>query len=152
VSRILIVEDDAFKLDAILEIVGSVLVGWNIDVCRSVQSAVKAVSSVDYKIVILDMSLPSHDLELGLLHGIPVLSGGVEVLFELNYRGAPSDVVVVTQYPEIEMSGRLVPLEETADFISKSFGIIVSKCIYFDPDQSAWRRALHESLTEWLKR
>ena len=146
--KILIVEDDAYKLEAIAEIISHTAFPCEIDESRSVQSAVASVSSRQHDILVLDMSLPSHDPENGAMLGIPRLSGGIEVLFELNYIGSIADVVIVTQYPEIEMSGELVPLSDVIPFIKNEYGITVSACIYYDPDSLSWKERMINAIAE----
>lgn len=143
---VLIVEDDAYKLEALSEIISSTVEICSTDPCRSVQSAVTAVAAHRYDIIILDMSLPSHDLEKGSMLGIPRLSGGIEVLFELDYIGAKADVVIVTQYPEIEMSGELVPLCEVAAFVKREYGIAITACIYYDSDSTDWKIQIADAI------
>lgn len=140
--KVLIVEDDAYKLDALSEVVNEIASPCSIDPCRSVQSAVSSLAANEYDIVVLDMSLPSHDLEKGSMLGIPRLSGGMEVLFELDYSSASSKIIIVTQYPEIEMSGELVSLDRVINFISREYLMEVTACIYYDPDTKAWRQEM----------
>lgn len=142
----LIVEDDAYKLDALSEVLRSAAQDIRLTTCRSVQSAVSEIASADFDIIILDMSLPSHDPEKGSMLGIPRLSGGVEVLFELDYLSKKTNVIIVTQYPEIEMSGELVSLDQVPDFVLREYGIEVISCLYYDADNDIWKRRMLDTL------
>lgn len=146
--KILVVEDDQFKLDAIQRVVRQQLRQHEIVFCKSVQTAVRAITHNDFDFLILDMSLPSHDLEAAAGLGIPRLSGGIEVLFELQYQNKNPRTLILTQYPEIEMENKMVPLAGVADYVSENFEIEISGCIFFDFEQEEWSRQLAESLAQ----
>jgi CheY-like chemotaxis protein len=151
VKRVLIVEDDAYKLEALSDLISQIFGTLEIFACRSVQSAVASLSSQTFDVVVLDMSLPSHDLEKGSMLGIPRLSGGIEVLFELDYIGSAAHIMIVTQYPEIEMSGKLVPLNKVVEFIGQEYGLQVIACVYYDSDSTEWKAEISRNMKEALK-
>lgn len=140
--KVLIVEDDQFKQDAISNVVNDSIKECQTSFSKSVQSAVKVITDEVFDVVILDMSLPSHDLELASGLGIPRLSGGVEVLFELQYQAKSPRIVIVTQYPEIELANRMLPLDEAGDFIFAEYGICIEKCVFFDFEDNEWKSTL----------
>lgn len=144
--KVLILEDDKYKCEALVGVIESVLPQANLTVTKSVQTGVASIQAVDFDVIILDMSLPSHDLADGGALGIPRLSGGMEILFELDYLGKESRVFIVTQYPEIEISGAMIELGEVGAFVQQKFGINVSRCIFFDYDDAAWKAELMEGI------
>ena len=72
--QILLVEDDPFKEDLLASELRSIVSGASIKVARSVQQAVGMLSGYDYDWIILDMSLPSHEIQPGrsLFRSLPV--------------------------------------------------------------------------------
>lgn len=150
-TSVLIVEDDTYKLDGLLEVVNRALVDASITCCRSVQAAVVEICDKNFEFVILDMSLPSHDPEKGSMLGIPRLSGGVEVLFELDYNSKESNVIIVTQYPEIEMSDEMVPLPKVKEFLKGNYNINIRSCVYYDSDSHAWQAEISETIKLLVK-
>ena len=146
--RVLIVEDDQYKCEAVESLLSSMRPGCQFTVCKSVQSAVVSVGEADFDLIVLDMSLPSHELDSGGALGIPRLSGGVELLFELNYINKFPPVIILTQFPEIEMSNQLVPLDEVSDFVSDNFGISISSCVYYEFENIDWHEQFLKGIPE----
>ena len=105
--RVLLVEDDNFKQELVEQLVLQVRPIVEIVVARSVQQAVQLLGSGTFDLIILDMSLPSHESKAGGSQPISQPSGGIEVLLELSYECRTDRVVILTQYPEIEYDGRL---------------------------------------------
>jgi len=136
--KVLIVEDDQFKLDALRVIVEAELIDAKVEFRKSVQAAVKAITSKDFDLLVLDMSLPSHDLDTASGLGIPRLSGGIEVLFEMQYQRKFVRTIIVTQYPEIELENQMIPIHEVAKYLMESFEIEVECCLFFDYENTNW--------------
>ena len=144
--NILIVEDDEFKLNALQRLVTDGRDDITIEICKSVKAAVKAVSERDHDLLVLDMSLPSHDLELAEGLGIPRLSGGIEVLFEVQYQAKKMPTIIVTQYPEIELENQMVPISEVRKYLIDAFEIEVDTCLFFDLEDMTWSEELRRVL------
>ncbi|MFQ3252298.1 MAG: CheY-like chemotaxis protein [Loktanella salsilacus] len=145
--KVLIVEDDSYKRDAVAAFIRRKYTSVDVEFRKSVQSAVECVTNEDFDFVVLDMSLPSHDLESGGALSIPRLSGGVEVLFELNYLKKTPKVIILTQYPEVEMSNELVPLLDVREFVAENYGVNIVDCVYFDFERSEWQDQLDQGMS-----
>jgi CheY-like chemotaxis protein len=145
---VLLIEDDKFKADHIEACAESALNGALITNARSVQAAVQAVSEQVYDVVLLDMALPSHDLKPGGGPAASLLSGGVEILMELSYHRRTDRVIVITQYPEIEIEGDLVPIDEAGARIAASYHVNVAGVIFYEHESPAWEKELTRLLEE----
>ncbi len=66
-------------------------------------------------------------------------SGGVEVLLELNRLGRNDAVLIVTQYPEVEIWGELVRLPEVISRLSEEVSVNLIGIIHFDQSNTNWR-------------
>ncbi|RUL97745.1 hypothetical protein [Rhizobium chutanense] len=134
---ILVIEDDRFKFDQISELlIGKAEVRW----CRSVHSGVQALSSPGISAIILDMALPSHDLAEGGASPASLPSGGLEIIYELSYSNKLLPVIIITQYPEIEIEGSYVKIDRAAKTVRDLYQIDVVGVVHFKQNDQTWRK------------
>ena len=103
----------------------------SITVVKSVQGAVSAIANERFDFILLDMSLPTHDLKPGGGAGTSLLSGGLEVIMDLSLLGRRERVIVLTQYPEIEIEGELVPLDRVQAILDEMFEVVIDSVILY---------------------
>lgn len=139
---VLIVEDDQFKQELVEKLIREHRPEAHITVCRSVQRAVEFVRSNVCDLIILDISLPSHESRPGGSQPISQPAGGVELLLELAYEERGDRVVVLTQYPDIEWDGKLYPLDKFSKAVSTDINVNIAEILLFNPKDDGWRRAL----------
>lgn len=147
VLKILIIEDDQFKLDSVIRFINSELNRTvEISFCTALSTALDALKEDKYHVVIIDMSLPSHPPVAGQGSPIPLLSGGLDVIFEIDALGFDCTSIVLTQYPELEIDGAFIPVSEAVEEISIKFGIKVHACLQYFEDSFAWKNTIKEML------
>ncbi|KRA98151.1 hypothetical protein ASD83_13965 [Devosia sp. Root685] len=137
VPSILVVEDDDFKLDRIREAIRSALPNARVEVADSVQRAIGKLEGI-YSLIVLDMALPSHTVKAGASPATSLPSGGIEVLLELAYLGRTDMVVVVTQYPEIEIDDTLYPTPTAIKAFHAAQMMNVTEVLKYEPEGSDW--------------
>jgi CheY-like chemotaxis protein len=145
--NVLLVEDDEFKAADIAKVLGDSLPAADVQRAMSVTSALRAMTDKRYSLVILDMSLPTFELTGPGGGGSPQGQGGLEVLRLARRLENPSPFVIVTQYPDIDLDGRDVPLPAATKALRR-FGVDVKRCILYEFDRDAWRAQLRECLIE----
>jgi len=144
---ILVVEDDSFKYDRIkvlLESVGYTDVKW----CQSVHSGVQALSTDEFELIILDMALPSHDLAARGGSPTSLPSGGLELIYELSYAQKAVRLLIITQYPEIEIEGSYVKLTDAPKRLQELYRTPVMRVIQFKQNDSTWEQGLADAMKE----
>jgi CheY-like chemotaxis protein len=139
----LIIEDDAFKLDRIRGCLSNLT--YKLSDVSSLQAAVTLLAQREFDFVLLDMALPSHDLKRGGGPSASMLSGGIEVIMELAYQCRNEKVIVITQYPEIEIEGALVPVGSASEKLRKIFGGVIS-VIHYKHESQSWEADLRKLL------
>jgi CheY-like chemotaxis protein len=144
--KILLIEDDQFKQEQVEQTVRDAVPDVCFVVCRSVQQAVAQVRADIYDLIVLDISLPSHESRPGGAQPLSQPSGGVEVLLELSYEQRGDKVVILTQYPDIEYDGRLYPLSKFQKAIAGSISVNIADVLLFNPKDRAWRDQLGKVL------
>ena len=140
-------EDDPYKTELLQEALRANFVAPEIVVARSVQQAVDRLAAAAYDLIVLDMSLPSHEIRAGGAQPLSQPSGGIELLLELSYDGRGDRVVIVTQYPDIVFKGELHPLAKFRKALGKEVKVNLAGAIYFNATDDSWRKQLKETLT-----
>ncbi|MBU1334415.1 MAG: hypothetical protein KJ944_21350 [Alphaproteobacteria bacterium] len=143
INEVLVVEDDDFKLERLSRALLEANPGLVLRVAKSVHNAIEMLGR-SYGLIVLDMALPSHTVTVGSSPAMSLPSGGIEVLLELAYAGRDDKVVVLTQYPEIEIEETLVPTKSALDvFREHKMGNVVA-VLQYEPESSEWAGSLTE--------
>jgi len=137
--RFLIIEDDSFKCEDLAIIVLATFPDANISYASDVATGVKKIESGQYNLVIIDMALPSHPVVSGGGSPMSLLNGGLEIIFELNSLGRSDDCVIVTQYPEIKIAGRSIPIKDVVQEIKEKFDCDIVACIEYSDQKIDWK-------------
>jgi len=138
--RCLVVEDDSYKMEGICAHLKQVL-GDRVEVvkCQALNSATTLLASSSFQLAIIDMSIHSHELEAGAGSPFSLSSGGLDVLFEIEYSGNTTPCIIVTQYPDIEIESSPVPVEMAQQEILGKFGIRVAGCVRYIENDGRWK-------------
>ena len=145
--KCLIVEDDKFKLDSVRIFLHEALPGrFEITESGALSSATCALAANRFDLMIIDMSIPSHEPKAGAGSPVPLPNGGLDVLFEANYLNQDAVCVVLTQYPDIPIEGLPVPIELAAAAIATKFGIIIAGCLKYSETEDEWKLQLKKVL------
>jgi CheY-like chemotaxis protein len=109
--RILIVEDDTFKLVAICDALCG-LGNAQISVAKSLRTAMTELEDHVFDFVVLDMAIPSHTSDVGAVDTYSQPVGGLDVLLFLESAGRLERIAILTQHPTVEYDRRHVPLKD----------------------------------------
>lgn len=143
--NILIVEDDSFKLKKINDYICSTFPNLNIKVKDNVRDAVIYLKNENPDKIILDMSLPSHSAKVGKGNPLSMPSGGIEVISELSFSNKVDiPLIILTQYPEIEVENEYYPIPEAGKFITEIYGIEKLHVSFYDDSNDEWTYAINE--------
>jgi CheY-like chemotaxis protein len=145
--KCLIVEDDDFKLTSVRMFLTDLLgTSTSFSTCEALSTAIELLSDQEFDLVIVDMSIPSHPVKAGEGSPFSFPSGGLDVLFQMDAEGHQSTCIVLTQYPEIEIDGVLVPVDAAAEEIERKFEIKVAGCVQYFEDKFDWKEAVKQIL------
>ena len=76
--KLLIIEDDNFKMETLIDLVKSSITNVNTQCVSDVASAISAVDQTKYDLIIIDMALPSHPTVSGEGSPMSLLTGGLD--------------------------------------------------------------------------
>lgn len=138
--RCLIVEDDPFKMEGIRAHLKDVFADRIETIeCQALSTAASFLESSKFDLAILDMSIHSHEPEAGAGSPFPLSSGGLDVLFEIEYSGNNVPCIILTQYPDIEIEGTPIPVEMAQQEILEKFEIKVAGCVRYLENDDQWK-------------
>lgn len=137
--NILVVEDDKHKSTEICNYLFTQGIHKDsVQLTESIADTIRYLKVSKPDRIVLDMSLPSHTTKLGEGSAIPLPNGGIEVLLELRYNGVTDlPVLILTQYPHIEVNHQLWPLDKASEKIMSAFSMRnISVCEFVSEDDT----------------
>jgi CheY-like chemotaxis protein len=140
--NVLLIEDDSFKEKSLTDFLISNTPDVQIVSAPSLVDAIEAIDNKSYDLILIDMAIPSHPITHGGGAPISLLTGGLEVLLELESMGRLDPCIVITQYPDIEISGVFYPVHDAAQEIKDKLGCVVLDCIMYSEDSGDWKDKL----------
>lgn len=145
--RILVVEDDARKGDAIVALLKSILGEAEIDLARSYQSGMRSIVECMPDLLILDMSLPNYDAAPGQRSGKPRPLGGFEIMRKLRRSGIQTRSIVLTQLDHFGDGGQEYDFDDLTAKCRAEFPDTFLGSIYYAQSSSDWMGRLVEIVT-----
>ncbi|GAA0251878.1 hypothetical protein [Methylorubrum aminovorans] len=139
--KILLVEDEEHKInDLSRRISASTLSNAELTVAKSVRDAIRDVMQFKYDIVILDMALPTFTKEKksGETGGLAQASGGIEVIRMMQKIKQAASIIIVTQYPDIFISGQLIKLKKIKDTLRQRYEVDVAGVVLYSYESQEW--------------
>jgi ActR/RegA family two-component response regulator len=142
--KCLIVEDDEFKMEGIRSHLNDIFQDRvEISECQALGSATALLASQEFDLAIIDMSIHSHEPEAGAGSPFPLSSGGLDVLFEIEYTQNETHSIILTQYPDIDIEETPIPVELAKQEIQDKFGIKVAGCVRYIENEEHWKKNIN---------
>jgi len=142
-KKILIVEDDEFKLENLSECISSRVSGVSVVFARSIVSSLRQLESAqDIDLVILDMSLPTYDVGPDESGGRPQGFGGLTVMQHLDALERDIPVLVVTQFLSFEQDDEIVEVADLQQSLSTDFARLFIGLIQYSGGSDNWKDEL----------
>jgi DNA-binding response OmpR family regulator len=147
VNNILIVEDDTNKEAALREFLGKAFPEFSIESRHSYQGGLSRAMQARPDLIILDMTMPTFDVDLADAGGSSRQFAGSEIIRELARKGVVTKVIVVTQYDTFG-DGTLT-LESLNENLKDEFPDIYVDAVYYNPSRSDWKAHLSSLVEKW---
>lgn len=146
--KLLIVEDDEFKLSQLIRFFETELQDWEILFQKSFTSAVRALKTVSFDLLILDMTLPVYDINAKEQGYETLFFAGRDVLEELARKKISCPVIVVTQFEQFGEGDETMTLEELSRQLSERFHGLYNATVYYHPSQEDWKVDLQRAMKQ----
>ena len=141
-TKILIVDDDDFKINNIKDALNEVNANYIIDVEKSLNYGLRRIRKETFDIILLDMSMPTFNIKDSKDFDS---YGGKSFLQEMNRKKVGIPVVVITQYDLFGEGSS----QKTADNLDEEFKKSFSNykgMVKYSSIQNEWKTSLKESL------
>jgi hypothetical protein len=87
------------------------------------------------------MSLPSHTAKVGEGSPLSMPTGGIEIILELRSLDMLDiPIIVLTQYPEIEIENEYFSIDESEIEIKKLYNMNNLSVVLYENDSSNWKQ------------
>jgi DNA-binding LytR/AlgR family response regulator len=146
--KILLIEDNQNKVNQLRTFINLEFPDVELIIKGSYHSGLKEIILNDsYKLILLDISMPTYDIKPGESGGDPIPLAGKLILKEMYLRDIETKVVVVTMYENFVDGTRLDELNEQ---FKQEFTTNYSGFVYFSPADSNWKEILKSKIVELL--
>ncbi|QHE87229.1 response regulator [Hydrogenophaga sp. BPS33] len=146
---ILLVEDEAPKRAHIERFVLEVVSTARVFFARSVNAAMDALDASLPDLMLLDMSLPTFDIDKNEAGGRPQGFGGKEVMRYMKLSGISCPVIVITGYEAFPReAGKPVDLDQIRKELAAEFPSMLVGLLHYNSTYEEWKNELRESLSK----
>jgi len=109
-KRILLIEDNQFKIDKISILLGEHIQSYELTIKKSYNSALnELLENRDYNLVLLDITIPNFETREGTGEYMPL--GGKHLLNQLYLNDIASKVIVVTMFKNFDDGSEMNELD-----------------------------------------
>ncbi len=147
----LVIEDDEYKKDKIIHCLEDTFKDFKYSYVKSVSSALSELDKLAPEtIVLLDMSLPTYDLDETSSGGRPQGFGGIEILRNMEFYELQNKVIVITQYESIAFDNRILDANDLRIELAQEFPENFYELIQFNVVTDSWKVELTSKLNELI--
>lgn len=137
-KNILFVEDDEYKLTALVAATQLLQIEINIEIARSLTSAVHFIKQRTFDLIVLDMSLPTYDSTDAQTGGDAQGFGGRRLVRIAEEYGNASPTVLVTQFTTYEDLGKSLTVADLTLELEKELGPYFLGTVIYDRSSQDW--------------
>lgn len=148
--KLLIIEDDPNKAHEIINFIKTIESDIVWDYKKSYQSGLKELQSNNFDLVILDMSLPTFDVNKGEDAYKFRHLAGQEILNEIKRKAINAKVIILTQFERFGEGKQYITLSDLKLQLRKNYREIYLNTISYQPNKTNWKIELLEIINQFL--
>jgi CheY-like chemotaxis protein len=149
--NLLLIEDDEYKIELIVQYLNSVLDPVTFTEAKSVKSAKKIIDkNIKVDCVLLDMTLPTFDITYESSGGRPQGFGGLEVLRYMEMVEDTRPVIIVTQFQSFDTDEGTKDISYLKELLEKEGFTNFYGIVQFSSSTETWKEKLKVMLTELM--
>lgn len=137
----LLIEDDANKEKQLNDFFHEYNPDTSVTVKKSYQSGLKEIFLNKYDLIVLDMSLPTFDIQNGEDGYVFRHLAGKDILGEMQRKKISTKVIVVTQFDYFGEGKEHISLEILKENMRKNYSNYVGT-VYYNPSLDNWKKEL----------
>lgn len=141
-TRIILIEDDAKKIEDIKEFITKVMRSESLIVRESYQSGIREILKNDFDLLLLDMSIPTYD-KSSLEPGGPYEKfGGYKVLREIIRKKRPIKTILITMFDDFGESDLSITLSQIDSSLKEEFPDLYIGSVFYHARENNWQAEL----------
>ena len=144
-NEILIIEDDDHKRRHLGEWLNKTF-DCTVSEAKSYHSGLKEVMDKRPTLILLDMQLPTFDIEGDERGGRLRPFAGMHILRRITRLKIESVAVVVTQFESFGEGTDVISIQELRKRLAEEFGPTYADTVYYHPAESDWKHELERIL------
>ncbi|NVK19780.1 MAG: hypothetical protein HWE30_13860 [Methylocystaceae bacterium] len=150
--KILVVEDEKYKRDQVLEALETMDFDFEIVISISFNDAISKVDTDQFDLLVLDMSLPtySHQNEDG--GGSAQSFGGIDVLRHAEFADNLAPAIFITQYKHFDQGENELTLEDLRRDLHEEFERAFVDVVYYRYINETWKETFVNLIKEQLSK
>tara|TARA_A100000171_G_C2121064_1_gene140792 strand:- start:370 stop:837 length:468 start_codon:yes stop_codon:yes gene_type:complete len=139
-TKVLLIEDDEHKVRDIAQLITENFPGLVIEAATNVREGFIRAKDTNAEVLILDMALPTFGKRTSSIGGLNQPQGGLEIIRLLHRIGKPIKVIILTQYPDIELNGEFYPLEKARGLLVGHYDCDIRGAILYKYQDEEWKK------------
>ena len=149
--KILIVEDDEGKRRQLINFVKDIFEHIEVSTAQSLNSALKCIVRSKYELILLDMTIPTFDIDKHEEGGRPRAYGGKDLLSQMDRRNIKTPVIMVTMFDRFGKGKDSLTLKELDDKLKIEHKKNYKGSVYYNSAYDDWKMTLSNLITEAVK-
>ncbi|OZO04546.1 response regulator [Pseudomonas sp. IB20] len=149
--KILLVEDETPKITQIELLLRSLCIPMCLTYAKSVNTAMDKLDELTPDLILLDMSLPTIDVDIssGENGGRPQGFGGVEVLRYMVLSGIKCPTIVITGYEAFPREGGDLDISQLSLELKSEFPDMLKTVLHYNSTYETWKIELRAAFAEF---
>lgn len=144
-KKILLVEDDEDKRNQIIQYINENFI-CELEEVRSYHSAINAIRSKQFDLILLDMTIPTFDITSVEPGGRSQPFGGELILSEMDRKSIDSKVIVITQFDLFGEGDEEIGLSDLNRRLINQFNEIYIGAIQYSISYNSWQEMLKNKI------
>lgn len=144
-------EDDENKRYQLKDFVDSLLPKSEVVATKSLQSGLKEILHKKYDLIILDMTMPTYDIDINENGGRIQPLAGTELLCQMERRELKIPVIVVTQFDRFGTGKDSTTLQELNLQLRQNHPQNYRGYVYYSTALAGWKQSLRRLIRQTLK-
>lgn len=145
-KKILFIEDNLIKMDAVLELLKVRCPKFEISTKDSFRSGLREVIANSFDVLLLDMSLPTWDRDgVKKQEGFERF-GGETIMREMKRKNRLTPTIVITMFSEFGVGSSFIDLEELDKHLKSEFDEFYCGYVKYSSSEKKWEDELLNAL------
>lgn len=146
--NILLVEDDNNKAAKIADVIKKEFDDVNLIIAKSYHSGMQILTDLNFDLLLLDMSMPTYDMDIGDVFNRHRNYAGEDFLYEMQDLNIKVTSIIITQYDVIGEGKNQTDAKQLNKRYLEEFQNFYVGMVKYDSSVSRWREDLINKIKE----